>query len=283
MKRLLVVGFILCSLLSNAQIETDRPRFTISPNVVPHKALQIESGFIWENDKEEIIGDFPGTGIWEESYRNLSINTLLLRYGLTKNLELRLNTTFRSITMTQFEVIEPGPWLPPNFQPSESAFDPQRGISSTFIGFKTNLYTSEKLSIGFLGHLHIPELTSGDFLQPLNQQIAPEFLIPVVYSLTNNLSVAAQYGIRWDGLMPNPTSVYSLALGYSINKKLKCFIEPYGFVTVNGDELHSINGGFTYLVLDKLQFDLTGGLGLNDLAPNNFVGCGVSYLIQKPK
>jgi hypothetical protein len=280
MKRLLVVGFILCSLLSYAQIETDRPRFTRSPNVVPHKTLQIESGFRWENDKEEFRYIWAGSGIWEESYRNLTLNTLLLRFGLSKNIELRFNTIFRSTALTKLRVIEQGPWGPP---PIDSVSNQQRGISSSSIGFKANLYKSEKLSVGFLGHLYIPELTSGDFLQPLNQQIAPEFLIPVVYSLTNNLSVAAQYGIRWDGLMPNPTSVYSLALGYSINKKLKCFIEPYGFVTVNGDELHSINGGFTYLVLDKLQFDLTGGLGLNDLAPNNFVGCGVSYLIQKPK
>jgi len=68
-------------------------------------------------------------------------------------------------------------------------------------------------------------------------------------------------------------------LGYGITEKLKVYIEPYGFLTNNGDELHLINGGFTYLINNDIQLDLTGGLGLNEIAPDNFVSCGASFLL----
>jgi hypothetical protein len=40
-----------------------------------------------------------------------------------------------------------------------------------------------------------------------------------------------------------------------------------------------VNGGFTYLVNDNFQLDLTGGFGLNDEAPDNFISCGASFLL----
>jgi hypothetical protein len=91
--------------------------------------------------------------------------------------------------------------------------------------------------------------------------------------------MAAQYGINWDGFSPNPTTGYTLAFGYAITDQLNCYVEPYGFLTNNGEELHLVNGGFTYLVNDNFQLDLTGGFGLNEEAPDNFISCGASFLL----
>ncbi|MGY8847210.1 MAG: transporter [Bacteroidia bacterium] len=277
---LLLLFFLLTASISIAQIETDRPDFTESPNVVPKGALQIETGFIWENDKELILADnFPGAGSWEEKRRNITANTTLLRYGLTKNFELRLNTAFNSTSLTEYTLLNNGNWGPLPTELPDSAFDPLRGFSTSFIGFKTNLYKNDKLSIGFLGHLYIPELASGDFAKANGQNIAPEFLIPLTYDITDKFGIAMQYGLTWDGFTPNPTTSYTLALGYSITDKLSAYVEPYGFLTNNGDELHLINGGFTYLINDDFQVDLTGGFGLNEAAPDNFVNCGASFLL----
>ncbi|MFT4597827.1 MAG: hypothetical protein ACJAR8_000100 [Bacteroidia bacterium] len=276
---ILLLFFLLTASISIAQIETDRPDFTESPNVVPKGALQIETGFILENDKQELTGSFPGTGLWEEKKRNLTVNTTLFRYGLTNNIELRLNTSFNTTRTTEFKVLESGPWLPATYQPEDSFFDPLLGFSTSFIGFKINLYKNDKLSIGFLGHLYIPELASGDFMKANGQKIAPEFLIPLTYDITDKFGIAVQYGLTWDGFTPNPTTSYTLALGYSITDKLSAYVEPYGFLTNNGDELHLINGGFTYLINDDFQVDLTGGFGLNEAAPDNFVNCGASFLL----
>jgi hypothetical protein len=77
---LLIIAF--ASFVANAQIETDRPDFTESPNTVPKGALQVETGFIFENDKIENLG-----GSFE--YQNMTVNTTLLRFGLQENFELR--------------------------------------------------------------------------------------------------------------------------------------------------------------------------------------------------
>ena len=50
--RILISLLLISSFyLGFSQIETDRPDFTESPNVVPKGALQIETGFVLENDK----------------------------------------------------------------------------------------------------------------------------------------------------------------------------------------------------------------------------------------
>jgi hypothetical protein len=262
---LLLLFFLLTTSISMAQIETDRPDFTESPNVVPKGALQIETGFILENDQESTAGlGGPNT----LNRQHITINTTLFRLGLTENVELRLNTGFISNEL-DFKSGLVG----------QDTITTKKGFQTSFIGFKTNLYKNDKISIGFLGHLYIPELASGDFMKANGQKIAPEFLIPLTYDITDKFGIAVQYGLSWDGFTPNPTTSYTLALGYSITDKLSAYVEPYGFLTNNGDELHLINGGFTYLINDDFQVDLTGGFGLNEAAPDNFINCGASFLL----
>ena len=175
-------------------------------------------------------------------------------------------------------MLKSGPFLPNDYQPADSAFDPINSMSPAFVGIKTNLFKSEKVSIGLLGHLYLPGLATENAQASF---VAPEFLIPCTIDITDRFGIAFQYGLSWDGETPNPTTSYTLALGYGITDALSFYVEPYGFLTNSGDELHLINGGFTYLVNDNIQVDLTGGFGLNDIAPDNFIGCGASFLIQK--
>ena len=263
MKKGLLLIMAFASFVANAQIETDRPDFTESPNTVPKGALQVETGFVLENDQIDNLG-----GSLE--YQNMTLNTTLLRWGILDQLELRFNWANKRNEATQKQLIQGG-------QDSTSSFI-QRGFATSFVGFKTNLYKTDKISIGFLGHLYIPDLSSGDFKVD-NQKVASELLFPVSYQITERFGVAAQYGISWDGFTPNPTTGYTLAFGYAITDQLNCYIEPYGFLTNNGEELHLVNGGFTYLVNDNFQLDLTGGFGLNDEAPDNFISCGASFLL----
>ncbi|MCH1473194.1 MAG: transporter [Bacteroidia bacterium] len=263
MKKGLLLILAFASFVANAQIETDRPDFTESPNTVPKGALQVETGFVIENDQIDNLG-----GSLE--YQNMTLNTTLLRWGILDQLELRFNWANKRNEATQKQSIQGG-------QDSTSS-SIEHGFATSFVGFKTNLYKTDKISIGFLGHMYIPDLSSGDFKVD-NQKVASELLFPVSYQITERFGVAAQYGISWDGFTPNPTTGYTLAFGYAITDQLNCYIEPYGFLTNNGEELHLVNGGFTYLVNDNFQLDLTGGFGLNDEAQDNFISCGASFLL----
>mgnify|MGYP000888606828 CR=1 FL=1 len=269
MKKLLLACLVLTSVSVLGQIETDRPDFTESPNVVPKGALQVETGFVLQNDKESVVAGSM------EGYRKLrttTFNTTLLRYGITDKLEARLNWNAEEIKVTEFSH--------PLINPAPSMFDPVNGVGPIFIGLKANLYQSEKVSIGMLSHLYLPWAATTNNKASF---VAPEFLIPCSIDITDRIGIAFQYGLTWDGETPNPITSYTFALGIGLTDQLSFYFEPYGFLTNSGDELHLINGGFTYLVNDNLQLDLTGGVGLNEIAPDNFVNAGVSFLILNDK
>ena len=60
--------------------------------------------------------------------------------------------------------------------------------------------------------------------------------------------------------------------------RLGGFVEYFGGVKTRGeDDEHSVDGGFTWLVNDDLQLDLSAGVGLNHAAPDFFVSAGFAW------
>jgi hypothetical protein len=85
MKKTLFICFLLFIILVGRgqdhmpELITDRPDQTESSITVPLKHLQIETGFVMKGDDSERIK--------QTSY---AYNTTLIRYGLLKNMEIRL-------------------------------------------------------------------------------------------------------------------------------------------------------------------------------------------------
>ena len=52
-----------------------------------------------------------------------------------------------------------------------------------------------------------------------------------------------------------------LALGLSISERLGTFVEYYGVIEEDAADQHSIDGGFTFLVNEDLQLDVSAGAG----------------------
>jgi hypothetical protein len=260
----LYLFLIFCAISYNvkAQIETDRPDFTESPNVVPAKALQVETGFIWEQDA------FAFNTIGEQKNRNITLNTTLLRYGISNKVELRLNWTAQQQKVLYYNH--------PLIDPHPSLFDPIRGFSPIFVGAKTNLYSNDKVSIGLLTHLYLPFAASKKYQ---TKNVAPEFLIPCSIALSDKIGIAFQYGLTWNGETAEPTNSYTLAISAGLTDKLSSYIESYGYFSQTYKDLHLLNGGFTFLINPNFQLDLTGGIGLTENAPDGFVNTGCSFLL----
>jgi hypothetical protein len=55
------------------------------------------------------------------------------------------------------------------------------------------------------------------------------------------------------------------------------FVESYGLLLEEGDSEHLFDAGFTFLVLPNLQLDVSGGVGLNNNAMDNFLSFGLTY------
>jgi hypothetical protein len=243
LKRFVLIIFLLASVstavLAQESIVTDRPDQTESSITVPHKSFQLEMGGVY-------LFDEPGNAGW---------GGVLLRYGLFDGLELRLGTAFGSYSDTVGNI---------------------NGLNPVEVGFKTYI-TEEKgclPEIAFIGVIVVPGLASSnlDIKYP-----APIMKIAASHTLSPVFSLGYNLGAIWDGESPVPIWSYTLAIGGSISEKIGFFIEPYAYFQDGAEPQHLLDGGFTYKLTPLMQFDVSGGVGLNAAAPDAFVSAGFSF------
>ncbi|MGM0551500.1 MAG: transporter [Bacteroidota bacterium] len=259
MKTKLLLFFLVATMVANAQdtpseLITDRPDQTESARVVPLKALQIETGLILENYDTEYI-----------TIKNTTYNTTLLRYGLMANFELRLGLSYLSQERT---------YTNPNYKVNES------GLSPLYTGFKVELLEEKGWlpQLAFLGSLTLPA-TAAEAFKP--DHVAPGMRFAFAHTLTEQLSLGYNLGAEWDGHSAAPYYFYSLVLGIGIGDHMGLFLETYGYKP-EGEEIEPlIDAGFTFLLRNNLQFDISGGLGLKHSVPDNFLSVGVTYRMPR--
>jgi hypothetical protein len=249
-KLILFSIFVMLPNLADAQdnndLVTDRPDQTESPVLVPRKALQVETGFILENDR-----------IATDQRINLLYNSTLLRYGINSNLELRLVSEYLSQTIRRDESVEQ-----------------HHGFGPIALGMKLKLADEKKFwpQAGLICHVQlktgsaewVPAYTSVDLRLALSNNLSPK------WSLSYNLGIQSGDNDR------DMTCYYTVAIGYLIHKDLAAFIEQYSFFP-KGEADHRWDGGFTFKVTRMIQLDLSAGIGLNNNAPDYFAATGVSF------
>jgi hypothetical protein len=75
----------------------------------------------------------------------------------------------------------------------------------------------------------------------------------------------------------------SWTIGYSLTERWGAYTEYFTLIPHSGEgqkPQHYFDGGFTFLFSDDLQWDIRGGIGLNDDADDYFVGTGLSLRIK---
>lgn len=230
-------------------IVTDRPDQTESASVVPKGLVQVETGF-----KYEAI-----TAANFES-NTTTFNTTLVRYGLLDNLELRLGLDFAE-TKNRIQML--------NLEDTFSGFSP------LYLGFKIGV-TEEKGAlpkIGFIGGVFLP-FSAASAYKP--EHTGGDFRLSFEHTLSDNWSFAYNLGAGWDGNSSSVSYVYTTVLGYRITEKIGCFFEVYGDFPESDRANHLLNGGFTYLLSNTIQLDLSGGTGLNT-DQDFFISTGISF------
>ncbi len=261
-KSILTLCFLFLATVAFAQsakvpIKTDRPDQTESPSTTPPGYFQIEMGGLFENTSSD-------ANVIEH---NFLIPTILAKYGINKNLEFRLITEIggngRMIT-----------GAPDRFK---------SGLKPVIVGFKANLVKENRKKFipktSFIGHLGISRLSS-DFYE--TSRSFPQFRFLMEHTLTNKTSFGYNLGMEWDGFSQNPNTIYTVTLARDLGKGFGGFAEFYGYLQRNivtdnmvGD--HRFDAGITYLLNHDFQFDVSGGLGLTDNAPDFFLSAGVSF------
>ncbi len=181
---------------------------------------------------------------------NTIYNTPLLRYGLNENFEFRASTNL--------------------IEGSEVSFTPLT------LGFKSRL-TDEKgilPELSFLGQIALP----GGGNEFKSESVVPSFRVIANHTLSDNWSLGYNWGMDWTENVSGVTNAYTLILGTSFSDKVSWFVELYGFITDDDNDL-GIDSGLTYLLSDQLQLDVFGGVGLTEGLPDWFTGAGISFAL----
>jgi hypothetical protein len=246
------ISFLLCCVLISISIKgqevplvTDRPDQTESSVTVPQKHLQVESGFIFEQVTSHD--------------QNISYNSTLLRYGLLDNFELRLGTDYTKMLTDNSDL---------------------QGFNPINAGFKSYIVKENGLvpELAFMLGLSIPNTGLEEYQ---HKNLVPSFRFAGSYTLTDKMGFGFNIGAEWGQEHTMATYYYSAVLGYSLSRFFGAFAELYGYLPEKADNDMRADAGITCLVLKNLQFDVSGGIGLNEIAPDYFVGTGISLRLPE--
>ncbi|QZE14513.1 transporter [Halosquirtibacter laminarini] len=254
MKHFVLTIIISCLTLQvfSQAISTDRPDLTESYFTVPRNGLQIETGYTFEE-------------ISNNQIKTHTYNSTLLRYGVTDNFELRYNIAYLHEMGTGSNTID------------------NKGIGDMEIGFKMSAFEQDRFipALSFLFHVVLPVGDSN--FSPSKSE--PLFKLIGGWEFAKGNSLSYNLGVLW----PDGTDEvdYDVSIAYShpiIKDKLSLYVEY--FETYNGDTdtiERNCDGGFTYLVKDNFQLDLSAGVNLKGFGRGYFISAGFSYLLDLKK
>jgi len=264
---ILVTGLILLAGISceaaedEAPLVTDRPDVTESSETVARGRVQIEAGigFASFDDGGETVGiaTFP---------------TTLIRVGLDRKVELRFE--WQGVVSESREF--------------EGSRTDTSGSGNTGLGAKIKL-REERGAAPQLALLVDAVLPTGS-KSFRTERIDPGVRVAGSNTLSDRLAVGYNLGVVALSLEEDDGDTdthalgrYSAALAISIDDRWNSFVEFFGYVPLGGPETatHLFDAGFTYLSSKTVQLDLSGGVGLNDQAPDWFVGAGFSIRLPR--
>jgi hypothetical protein len=258
--RLLTIALMLSmAMLAQEDLITDRPDQTESANTVPRGSIQIETGFVYETNKDDNL-----------DLTNVVNNTTLFRFGLLDNFELRLGLENYS---SELKI------------KSLDLNTEQHGFSPLYTGFKIAIANEDDqgFDLALIGGLNLPLALRKETKEFV--YTGADFRFALAHSINEQIGLGYNLGASWDGSSSFPVYFYSAVLGISLIEEAGFFAEVYGEIADNDKQSESntamADAGFTYLLMPNLQLDLSGGVGLNEEALDSFISFGVSLRLPE--
>jgi len=250
MKPIVFFIFLLAGLHAFAQekIDTDRPDQTESAVLVPKKYFQAEFGF----GKENLEG---------KNY-TLAHPAFLLKYGLSKRFELRLESEYTS----EYIHLIPETKTTTDLQPIE-------------IGTKIALFEEKDLRPKTSLIIHVGSSFKGS--NPFEWPYHISYRITCQHSITEKIGLGYNLGQQSDE--EGWAWLYTFSPNISIGKRWYGYVEAFGFkgsgMSVNRKWQHAFDAGFAYYISNDAKVDLSGGIGLADNPMRNYIALGFSFRI----
>lgn len=238
---LLVLSTPFC--ISAQQIQTDRPNETESPSAIRSHHLQIESGLSYEK---------------EDGEKTFEVPELILRYGLIKNLEARIESAY-SITHLDEET--------------------QNGIEPVVVGLKYHILDHKGTIIpdlAILSRVSIKWMADNAYQE---EKYSPEVRLLAQHELSSKAHLGYNAGIHWLSDTANPEYIYTISADHSLTKKIKLVVETYGFSVPHHHSKTSADAALLFVLSKNMQLDLTAGTGIMHSNSEKFAAAGFSIRI----
>lgn len=260
-KYILITVLLLLTISISSQenefgtIVTDRPDATEASSTVGKGILQFETGGLYESFEENNIKS-----------ENFTYNTMLIRYGVLDNLELRLGWDFvEGVTTVNGNKLD----------------NVMSGLSPLLLGMKIDIAEENgpMPEIAFIGHV-FPVFSASTDYRP--EYTGVDFRLSLSHTLSENSSLGYNIGAQWGDDSPEAAAIYTLAYGYSLTEKFGMYAEVYGDLSEDSSANHYWDAGMTYLVCDDLQLDAYIGTSITD-GQDLLLGLGLSYRIKNTR
>lgn len=239
---------------------TDRPDQTESTEIVPRGYVQFEAGWTFAREAAGAV-----------AVEQHAVPQSLARIGVAPRVELRLG--FAGWMRTAVEGIGP------------TAVE--SGMGDLDVGFKWRLADGSqgRPSVALVTAVALPTGAEGFGGERLDPTVRLAFAQDLTDRIALGYNVGAVVSSAPDGAGGTETFVdalYTVAFGFTLAERVGAFAEAFGtFAMSGGASKHSLDGGFTFPVADNLQFDVSGGVGLNAAAADWFVGAGVAVRVPR--
>jgi hypothetical protein len=247
MKPFFTSFILLCCLQVVAQekIDTDRPDQTESAVLVPKKYFQGEFGFNKEN--------------YEDDNYTIVHPTFLVKYGLSKRFELRLESAFSTeylhyiLSTKKISQLEP-----------------------VEIGTKISLFEEKGLrpKTSLIAHLGLPFAASSPDEE---QDLFPSCRFTFQHAISNVVGLGYNIGSEWDGFEDKTIWLYTFSPNFNIGERWYSYVELFGFKEDSWQ--HAVDGGIAYYISKDTKLDLSGGFGLGKNPLKNYIALGFSFRI----
>lgn len=250
MKKIYFLGLLLisCAAWLKAQDSTetiapDRPGFGDAVSIVSLKQLQIETGFWFESDRDRPV-----------TTQGLGLNSTLFRYGISDQVELRLDYNLWRIRVE----------TPRNLDKSTGFFPWRFGMKAALCSNKGALP-----AVTFIGMMGMPWSASEDF-KP--DAVSPDLQLSFANAINEWLSICYNLGTSWDGDNPNPETYYALSTEFSFSPKIGAYLQGHGSSQRSSSpgtgfsNTHQIftEAGLMYYPKANIQIDLSGGIRVSE-------------------
>lgn len=237
-------------------IQTDRPDFVESSNVVGKGRFQIETSIAYERDSNS-----------GEKSRALSTPTLL-RLGFADDWEFRVESDVR---------------IRQRVRDRENDMTARSSEFSDYsLGLKWHQTDGDEdnmlPSVGWLLHVDMPGGTG----EMVSDKFRPSLRMVAEWELPNGYSFGVMPGVIYDVNDENDRfvgGILGVVLGKSFTDKLRGFVEFGGQEIMrkkDGGSQITFDMGLAYLVTDMVQLDVVYNRGLNKYTPDHMFGLGLS-------